>query len=270
VVNGQHDRFEQSVQNVIRFVYNSFGTPDVLSQICIVFTRCYAMMPNQPNRELKRREYAGKVREFLQEVSNGQNVPRIPVFFVDSKDENGEETRQNLQEFDDWLTNNSSLDTRSFRAVDFHNEVEDEEEEHVFVGYEIEGDCRYANYVDRKRYKVTPYTHGEPTRYSPWEITKEYQELDGERTCRTESRIRIRDKRYVTHDSAHSMFGFSSSDHTHWSIWRQTWTEECDHITDFDGKETITPWRQAGEMSERTLGGGREHGWTSGWVKEIQ
>jgi hypothetical protein len=82
MLNGQHDRFR----------YNTCGTPDILSHICIVFTRCYTTMPNQPNRGRERSEYAERVRKFLQEVSKAQNVPAIPVFFVDSQDLNGQDT----------------------------------------------------------------------------------------------------------------------------------------------------------------------------------
>jgi hypothetical protein len=96
---------------VIQFVYNAFGTPEVLSHLCIVFTRCYKAVPNRPNRERKRTEYATRVQTFLKEVSGQTNVPLIPVFFVDSCDLDSPETIQNMTQFHGWVTSKRPLET---------------------------------------------------------------------------------------------------------------------------------------------------------------
>jgi hypothetical protein len=269
VLNGQHDRFSQGIQDVIRFVYNAFGTPDILSHMCIIFTHCYEVMPNRPNRERKRTEYAQRVQAFLSRVSGRQDVPQIPVFFVDSCDLASPETIENLIQFHGWLTSKDPLDTRSFQAVNLHNRLEDETETGVFVGYDIEGDQRFERYIDCTRQQIIPY-NGDEVRYSAWRTTRAYRIPAGQPTHKTLSRNRVQEVRKVEHHPDHSFFGFSSRDHTHWSIWRREWTEESDVIIDFDGKQIVTPWRQVGGVREWEVCKGRDHGYTSGWVNDIQ
>ena len=50
VVNGQNPRFGQTVKDVIKFAYDAFGTEDFLKYVCLVFTKCFAKMPDEPNR----------------------------------------------------------------------------------------------------------------------------------------------------------------------------------------------------------------------------
>jgi hypothetical protein len=52
ILNGQNDRFSQGIKDTLRWAYNTFGTKDVLSHICIIFTRCYDGIP-YPNRQRK-------------------------------------------------------------------------------------------------------------------------------------------------------------------------------------------------------------------------
>jgi hypothetical protein len=149
-----------------------------------------------------------------------------------------------------------------------HDRIEDETETHVFVSYEIEGDRRFGKYIDRQRQKITPY-NGDAVRYSKWETTRAYREPAGQRSHETQSRTKTQEVRKVEHHNGHSTDGFGRKAHTHWTIVRRQWTEESDVITDFDGKQTVTPWRQTGSASEREISSGREHGWTDGWVKDI-
>jgi hypothetical protein len=109
LLNGQNDQFSQGIQDVIRFVCNAFGIPDVLSHICIVFTCCYRLTPNRPNREQKRTEYTQLVQAFLSQVSGLRDVRQIPVFFVDSGDLEGPEMIKNLTQFHGSLTSKDPL-----------------------------------------------------------------------------------------------------------------------------------------------------------------
>jgi hypothetical protein len=42
VLNGEHDRFSQGIKGIFRWSYYTFGSPEVLNNIYIMFMRCYA------------------------------------------------------------------------------------------------------------------------------------------------------------------------------------------------------------------------------------
>ena len=106
ILNGQYDRFSQGVKDIIKFAYNSFSTKDALKHIAIVFTRCFANQPNYPNREEKRNSYGLAVRRYLSQISGVplDLVPIVPIFFVDSYDPNGAETKENMMQLNGWAS----------------------------------------------------------------------------------------------------------------------------------------------------------------------
>ncbi|KAA6402434.1 MAG: putative AIG1 family protein [Streblomastix strix] len=265
-LNGQHDRFSQSVKDIIRFAYNAFGTKEALGHIFIVFTNCFAFLPNKPNCTVKTTEYQQYVQNFLKEISGAPQVPEIPIFFVDTQDADGYETKQSMIQIHGFALERQPMDSRGFKAVPIHDKIDEQFQVGVFVDYEYEGDTRYKKLIDRKRQKITPY-NGDDIRYSNWDIIKSYREAFGTRSRRTETRQRSQEKKNVTHHSAHSIFGSSSNDHTHWEIVKSTWTEARDIITDFDGRVTESDWRIVpGTNKDQIIDSGRNGGWSQGWV----
>jgi hypothetical protein len=264
VLNGQHDRFSQGIKDTIRWVYNTFGTPEVLNYICLVFTRCFDAVAF-PNRQRKRIEYRRCVQQFLTEISSVSSVPEIPIFFVDSLDLKSTETEHNLIQFHGWLVARKPLSTNRIQAVALRDKVEDEFEDKFFVEYEYSGppedQYRSAVYEQRKRQKVTPY-NSDPPRYSKWEVLRRWKENAGHQTIVTHNRVHETEDKNVNHHSGHSLAGFSSRAHTHYSIVRNIWTEQWTVTTDFDGTVTQTNPVQVGQMATRTIDSGRERGWT--------
>ena len=102
ILNGQCPRFSQGVKDLIKFAYVSFGGEKVLGYICIVFTMCFSILPNNPNRNKRREEYKEHAMKYLSEISGIKDIPEVPVFFVDCKDPSGEETKTNLIQFHGW------------------------------------------------------------------------------------------------------------------------------------------------------------------------
>lgn len=52
VLNEQDDHLSQGVKDIIKFVYNSFGTKNALNNICVVFTKCYdTRSPKKRNKK---------------------------------------------------------------------------------------------------------------------------------------------------------------------------------------------------------------------------
>jgi hypothetical protein len=274
VLNGQHDRFSQGIKDTLRWSYNTFGTPEVLNNICIIFTRCYAGIRN-PNRERKRTDYCRCVRTFLSEVSGQEigRIPEIPVFFVDSLGEDDLETERNFVQFHGWLVSREALSTKLVRAVDLRDRIEEETNDRFFVEYRYDGPAkdqyRYAVYESRKREKVTPY-NGDPVRYGEWKVIDTWEEEAGHQKIVTRSLTHEIEWKEVEHHRGHSMSGFSRRAHTHYSIKRKKWQEQWTVTTDFDGNVTETEPKQVGEVSTQTVSSDRERGWTEAYERVIQ
>jgi hypothetical protein len=271
VLNGQHDRFSQGIKDTLRWMYNTFGTPDVLNHICIVFTRCYDAVAN-PNRRRKETEYRRCVQEFLMGISGVVTTPAIPIFFVDSLDVRSVETERNMVQFHGWLSSRQSLSTNEVRTVGLRENIEDEIETRVLTGYRYDGppndQYRFALYVDRTRQKLTPY-NGDPPRYGEWNITRRWEEAAGHQTIVTHSAQHAIESKRVEHHNAHSWRGFSSKSHSHWNVFRITWTEQWTVTTSFDGDVTQTQPTQVGGKSEIHLYSGEERGWVPGYETRI-
>jgi hypothetical protein len=271
MLNGQNDRFSQGIKDTLRWAYNTFGTPEVLKHICIVFTCCYDGV-KRPNRERKRTEYRDCVEKFLHEVS-GAPVPAIPIFFVDSLDVNSTETEQNMTQFHGWVASRHPLSTSDVRAVDLRDSIEVETETREFASYRFEGppenQHRWAIYEDRERQKVTPH-NGDPVRYGEWNVTRTWEEPAGHQRIVRESVTHEVEVKSVEHHSGHSFSGFSSRAHTHYTIKRKSWEEQRTVTTDFDGNVTATPLTVVGQVAWRTIASDRERGWTDGYERTIR
>jgi hypothetical protein len=271
VLNGQHDRFSQGTKDILRWIYNTFATPEVLDHICIVFTRCYDGI-SQPNRQLKRTEYMAHVQEFFKQVSGVKSVPEIPVFFVDSLNTGSADTQANMVQFHGWVVSRTALPTNKVRVVELRDQIEEQVQKRVFVNHVFEGPAkdmhRFAVYQDRKRQKVTPH-NGDPVRYSEWTVIKSWKEAAGHQTIK-EIRIPHEDEvKYVWHHGSHSMLGFSSHDHTHYDVNKVTWDEIWTETTGFDGLVIKTQPQRCNERSTLKWKG-EEGGWTNGYTKRIR
>jgi hypothetical protein len=194
MINGQADRFSQGIQDLVRWAYHTFDTPQVLGHMCLVFTRCYDAV-TQPNRERKTTEYREHVRNLLSEVSCVRNIPVIPVFFVDSLDRNSQQTTENMTKFHNWLVNRPALPTSVVKAVSLREKTEEEIHRRIHVpgdwSYEgpEENRLRFANFRDDARDKITPF-NGDPVRYGEWHTINEWREPAGQQTITKENEER--------------------------------------------------------------------------------
>jgi hypothetical protein len=186
VINGQADRLTESIKSLIAFIYNAFGGAAV-ANICVVFTKCRAILPNEPNRQQKRDEYGGMVRALLKQLHSPGQVPAgaVPVYFVDSLDQSrdpSQETPANFAKFDEWLSKQSALPTTGFQEVQVGGLVVNEIEKGVKVpGGELppDGDGRvYHEVRDMMRTKTVPWDGRGRVPFSEW------REVPGSRTKR--------------------------------------------------------------------------------------
>lgn len=264
ILNGQSDRFSQGIKDTLRWAYNTFGTPDVLGHICIVFTFCYDGIA-RPNRPQKEGEYRQCVQDFLREVSGVATIPSIPIFFVDSLNKESAETERNMIQFYSWVMGRQPLPTNNVRAVELRDKIDIEQATRVFVQYRYSGppenQYRYAVYEDRERQRVTPH-NGDPVRYSEWKMTRRWEESAGHQRIVTEFIPHEVEVKEVEHHSGHSVSGFSSRAHTHYSIKRKSWQEQRTITTSFDGTVTRSQPVMVGQVSWRTIESNRERGWT--------
>lgn len=174
VLNGQCPRFSQTVKDILWFVNDCFGTPEVFRHICIVFTRVYAAVPNYPNRDQLREEYGEAVRQFLQVFSN-EIIPKVNCYFVDSKDPKGAETEKNLAQLEEWLLSREAMATAAIREAAFQYTVQYEERKRISVGFYVSGDTKYEKFEDQRRTVLIP-NNGDSRRYTAWEGIHSYAE----------------------------------------------------------------------------------------------
>ena len=176
VLNGQHDRFSQGVKDIIKFAYSAFATKEALNYFCIVFTKCYTR--TNPKRDTKQTRYMTAVKNYLSEISGTpiDEVPEIPVYFVDCYPE-GEntdsETNKNL--FHGWAMLHDPLDTSKFKEASYREDRIEETRTKHSTGFETIGDTTYELFEDQKRTKIVP-NNRDPPRYSEWICTKKYKE----------------------------------------------------------------------------------------------
>jgi hypothetical protein len=187
VLNGQDLKFSQETKDIIRFACKIFGTSQSLSNICIIFTKCFAEVPNDPDREIVQTEYRRAITIFLSEVSENQSIPEIPIFFVDTKDNTGDETKNNLNSFHEWALSKNTINAIEFKAVQVTESQEQEYQKGVFVEYEYSDNSRFAVYEDRTRTKNIP-TNGDQRSFGDWRVVRKYQEDAGTKSQTTEQR----------------------------------------------------------------------------------
>ena len=189
VVNGQNPRFGQTVKDVIKFAYDAFGTEDFLKYVCLVFTKCFAKMPDEPNRNTLRGKYGPEVEKYLKEISGHQANFTVPVYTVDCKDYEGEETKANIFQLVGWaLSKKTPLSTSDFKEATVGYTEEEEFQNKVLkeTSDKWENDKRYKVYVKQKRMKRIDNRGGDP-RYSNWEDVpgsenrKAYEEREKEK-----------------------------------------------------------------------------------------
>jgi hypothetical protein len=272
VLNGQSDRFSQGIRDTLRWAYNTFGTPDVLDHICVVFTCCYDGIA-KPNRNNKKTEYHACVQDFLREVSGVKTVPTIPFFFVDSLNYQSEDTKNNMVQFHGWLASRTALSTSKVREVALRDKIEEEFQKKVLARHRTDGppdnQSRFAVYEDRKREKIIPY-NGDKPRYGEWIVERTWEEPAGHQSVKIQTRTHEAEEKRVDHHPPHAMGGFSSRDHTHFQIIRKTWTEQWTETTSFDGRIEKSEPVRVGGISEQVIRKGRERGFTSGYESIIR
>ena len=148
-----------------------------------------------------------------------------------------------------------------------------EKKNNVDLGFKNspDGNIRYKVTVDQERKIVRDLRTGRDIEKTPWyNVSEERKTEAGRKTEKTENRQRVFERKEVCHHGAHSVFGKSSSPHTHYTIFRITRTEQRTVRTDFDGKTTYSDWLIVpGSENKQEVGGGMEGGHTAGYEREI-
>ena len=186
VINGQNDRFSQPVKDLLKYVYNTFGDPNFLKNIAIVFTRWFNFM-DPSDTEQKKNKYRNEIQNYLRLIS-GAIVPIIPVYFVDCYDPLSNITKWNSQQLLSWAKGNTAISTLECKRAHYREDVTIDTETRVRNGTRRSGNRTYECFVDRQRKKYSP-NNGDPVRYGNWEITRSYEEPISETFNESETRI---------------------------------------------------------------------------------
>lgn len=169
VIQAQVMRFTQGVKDVIKFVYDALGK-QVITHLCVMFTFCSTKFPN---RDIKKNEYRKILEEYIKEISGIEEVPNIPMYFVNCAKPNKEFVKNEMTQFFGWSSSRSKIKPSDFEEVPLGYKVEDEEEKDVSLGCFKDGLNTIERFVDRKRKKITP-NNGDQPRFTDWETTREY------------------------------------------------------------------------------------------------
>ena len=141
-----------------------------------------------------------------------------------------------------------------------------ERKENVELGCVDEDDVRYQMYINQERKIVTDLkTNKDDVGF--WYNVGDIKKVEIARRKRRMVEVDVKeDEKVVEHHNAHSLAGFSSHDHTHYEIYRNTWKEKYEEVTDFDG--TVTQGERSivpGSASRSLIYEGREKGFTQGY-----
>lgn len=138
---------------------------------------------------------------------------------------------------------------------------------HLRYKYSDDGMIQYKVSVDQERKIVRDLRTGEDIETGPWQNSSEEKIEEAGRCSQTqETRQRTIKKKEVLHHEPHSLFGFSSARHTHYTIFHVTITEQRTVQTDYNGRQSTTEWVVVpGSEIKRKVGGGEERGWTEGY-----
>lgn len=79
VIHHSEKRLTEYLQNLIRFMYDLFGTANFFSNICFIFTHSYVPI------ELKSEEFKNKLVQFMKSLQNNIGVSQFPMFYIDNK-----------------------------------------------------------------------------------------------------------------------------------------------------------------------------------------
>jgi predicted GTPase len=252
VINGQHDRFDAGTQKLVKLINTFFNDPNFWNHVCIVFTKCYAGC-DEIAKAVKRDEYRALVLNLIRECQGTeiQNVPQLPVFFVDSKKFNIDpETRDEYALFHGFVVSMDALPTQKVVAPSVaFLKIEQETRANVLTNTQCEGDTLIETYEDQEREKRTAYD-GRTVTYTEWKTIRRWEDRKTRSTqfetqvkCVKETRIaRFRAKK------GHRRYGFCGPRSVTMVPDGETVRKEMQELarevsTDFNGATSYGEWR---------------------------
>ena len=170
--------------------------------------------------------------------------------------------KNNPIRYSDWVTVKSYKEAVKQQTKEKNNRVE--------RGFVYIDNVRFMEYVDQERTIVTNLRTNQVESVGPWIDVNSWKEERGRKTTVVLSRKVTQEEKSVSHHGAHSMFGFSSHDHTHYNVYSISYIEESTQTTDYDGAVSQTGWTmRPGTYSKRLSHDGRERGFTSGYTRIV-
>lgn len=137
--------------------------------------------------------------------------------------------------------------------------------------FSSDGKVRYKVTVDQERKITKDLKTGKIIKTTDWHnVSEEHKKEAGRLSEREETKTKKFEKKEVEHHYAHSLFGFSSNDHTHYKIYHVSYTEKRIIKIDYDGKETAGNWFVVpGSQKSIVVKDDRERGFTDPYEKPI-
>lgn len=172
VIQGTECRFTKGVRDVIKFIYDAFGS-QVLSHLCIIFTFCSATYPDRKQTNI---DYKKTMSDYLAEISGLHDIPSVPIFYVNCAKPDQEFVKSEMTLFYGWASMNKQMRSHDFEEAQLGYRVEEEEDIGHSLGMFDDGDNTIEKFVDRKRMKLIS-NDGTQIHYRDWVNTKKYSKL---------------------------------------------------------------------------------------------
>ncbi|GAB1222877.1 hypothetical protein ENUP19_0122G0020 [Entamoeba nuttalli] len=175
VLNFTNPKLADSIKTMIKMICNIFPISDFWEHVCIVWTKCYCYTPKKrldKEIESKKEKFLPVFIELARETT-GDEIVKIPMFFVDSCPDEEYDNSRSEEEIEMLLTWACSLPSLNVERVvknGIENEkviTEEREEPHIISndGTNIEFLIEYMRREKRIR------DDGSVT-YSDWEVIK--------------------------------------------------------------------------------------------------
>ena len=188
VLNWHDCRLTTDIRDFMLFAFRSFGNPEFLKYISVVFTRCSEDV-KQEARSKRKGEIQVKIKNLLTTAIKKEddeekkkaamemlNVIEIPVYFIDSSPDKPPDpsTRDNLGGFHCFMGGNPPLPTTGFNPATIGGTIEIERD--TVLDHEDPPDSQnlvYGIFHNKKREHFIPDTVGSADHYSEWEVESE-------------------------------------------------------------------------------------------------
>ena len=251
-LNSNNIRLSEGIKIIFQKIYQMFGTKKLVDHICFVYTFFYQAIFDDADKK-RLLKYTQDVRDIFVSITGCLDLIEIPSFFIDSKPKTKDpSSAQQIQLLLETSFKNLCLPTSSLYPIDPNiKEKICERRKHQIIEKKEERNGYSVTYSDQKRNKLI-FWNG-TIGYDDW-INENYEII--------QTRRRKQQRTECVYHSSQSLFGISSTPHTHYTLFIRFFDEQkITHLDQAKNEIDSTDWEMdASSFIESPLGEGQESG----------